>query len=266
MAQPSQPDPQLLEQIERLAPQLAAAQNIAISTGAGVSAESGVPTFRDAQTGLWAKYDPVMLASIDGFRRDPATVWKWYDERRQTIRAVEPNAGHYALAQWEQAWRDAGRTFQLITQNIDDLHGRAGSSDIIELHGNIWWVRPLHGTLLEARRLDDCPLAQHPPLDEQGRVLRPHVVWFNEQLDPLNIEAAFDAASACDVMLVVGTSSVVYPAAALPLYALRHGAAVIEVNPQPTEFSPLASACLRGASGIVLPVLLEQVLEQSLRS
>ncbi len=260
MAQLSQPDAQLLEQIERLAPQLAAAQNIAVSTGAGVSAESGVPTFRDAQTGLWAKYDPVMLASLDGFKRDPATVWKWYDERRQNIRAVEPNPGHFALAQWEQAWRGAGRTFQLLTQNIDDLHGRAGSTDIIELHGNIWWVRPLDGTMADARRLDDCPLAQHPPLDEHGRVLRPHVVWFSEQLDPLNIEAAFDAARACDVMLVVGTSSVVYPAAALPMFALRHGATVIEINPHPTEFGALATACLRAASGVALPLLTDLVL------
>jgi NAD-dependent deacetylase len=261
MAGPGQLDAQLLAQIDQLAPRLASAQYIAVSTGAGVSAESGVPTFRDAQTGLWAKYDPVMLASIDGFKRDPATVWKWYDERRQTIRLVEPNPGHYALARWEQAWRNAGREFQLITQNIDDLHGRAGSTDIIELHGNIWWVRPLGGTLADAQRLDDCPLAQHPPLDGQGRVLRPHVVWFNEQLDPLNVEAAFDAAKTCDVMLVIGTSAVVYPAAALPMFALRHGALVIEVNPHATEFSQLASACLRAASGVVLPALLERVAE-----
>jgi NAD-dependent deacetylase len=261
-AKRAQPDATLAQQIERIAPLLAGARSVTVSTGAGVSAESGVPTFRDAQTGLWAKYDPVMLASIDGFRRDPATVWKWYDERRQSIRRVQPNPGHYALAQWEQAWRAAGREFQLVTQNIDDLHGAAGSTDIIELHGNIWWVRPLHGSIRDAFRFDDCPLTQHPPIDSQGRVLRPHVVWFGEQLDPLYIEAAFDAAASCDVMLVVGTSAVVYPAAALPAYAQRGGATVIEINPNPTEFSSLAHTCLRGPSGEVLPALLEQVLAQ----
>lgn len=257
----AQLDPRLLEQIEQLAPKLAAARSIAVSTGAGVSAESGVPTFRDAQTGLWAKYDPVMLASVDGFRHDPADVWKWYDERRQNILKVQPNPGHYALARWEQAWRSAGREFQLITQNIDDLHGVAGSTGIIEMHGNIWWVHPLHGSTREAFRLDDCPLSEHPPKDAQGRVLRPHVVWFGEQLDPLNVEAAFDAAARCDAMLVVGTSAVVYPAAALPAFAQRHHALVVEVNPNPTEQSQYAQACLRAPSGVALPALVEKVLE-----
>jgi NAD-dependent deacetylase len=254
-------DSALREQVEALAPKLAAARCIVVSTGAGVSAESGVPTFRDAQTGLWAKYDPVMLASIDGFRRDPATVWKWYDERRQTIRHVQPNPGHYALARWENAWRSAGREFQLITQNIDDLHGLAGSREIIELHGNIWWVRPLNGAMSEAFRLDDCPLPEHPPHDAQGQVLRPHVVWFGEQLDRLNVEAAFDYAERCDALLVAGTSAVVFPAAALPGYALRNGAIVVEVNPHATEFSRQASACLRAPSGVALPALVERVLE-----
>jgi len=241
---------------------LAQCKRIGVSTGAGVSAESGVPTFRDAQTGLWAKYDPVMLASIDGFRQDPAMVWKWYDERRQTILLVQPNPGHYALAEWEQDWRTRGREFQLITQNIDDLHARAGSRDVIELHGNIWFVRPLDAALGEAVRLEACPLPEHPPRDSAGRVLRPHVVWFGEQLDPLNVEAAFETAASCEAFLVVGTSAVVYPAAALPHYAKRAGALVVEVNPSATEITPLVDYSLRGPSGVVLPALWQGVKEE----
>lgn len=249
----------VLEQIQALAPIAAKAQRIVVSTGAGVSAESGIPTFRDATTGLWAKHDPVMLASIEGFRKDPATVWKWYDERRQNMKACKPNPGHHATAQWEKLWRDAGKGFQLITQNIDGLHNQAGSSGIIELHGNIWFVRPLDGTMADAYQLDTCPFESHPVYDVDGRLLRPHVVWFGEMLDPLTLEAAFDAAEKCDLLIVAGTSAVVYPAAALPQYALRNAATVVEVNPNPTEFSDFASYSLRGPSGLVLPALLEQV-------
>jgi NAD-dependent deacetylase len=248
-------------EIERLAPVAAEANCIAVLTGAGVSAESGVPTFREAQTGLWTKYDPVMLASVDGFNRDPETVWKWYDERRQTIKTVEPNPGHYALAEWEANWHGIGRRFQLITQNIDDLHGKAGSREIIELHGNIWLVRPVEGRMDEAFRLDECPLKQRPPVDAEGRMLRPHVVWFGEMLDRLNIEAAFDIAGQCDLMFSIGTSSVVYPAAALPLTAKRAGVPVVEVNPQSTEFTPLADYVLAAPSGIALPALYKRICE-----
>ena len=253
----------LHETIEHAAPLLAGARRIVVSTGAGVSAESGIPTFRDAQTGLWAKYDPVMLASIDGFRRDPALVWKWYDERRRAVRQAQPNPGHHALARWERAWLEAGREFQLVTQNIDDLHGRVGSRGVVELHGNIWYVRPLDGEMDEAFRLDECPLQEHPPRGKDGRVLRPHVVWFGEMLDPLCIEAAFDAARHCDALLVAGTSAVVYPAAALPAYAKRAGALAVEVNPHATEISAYCDFCLRAPSGEALPELLARVLELS---
>ncbi len=247
------------EQLDRIADIAARAQRIAVLTGAGVSAESGIPTFRDAQTGLWEKYDPVMLASIEGFTEDPALVWKWYDERRQTMKQVEPNPGHYALAEWESAWRDAGREFQLVTQNIDNLHGRAGSRDIIELHGNIWYVRALDASIDEAFLFEQCPLEECPPRDTQGRLLRPHVVWFGEQLDPLKIQAAFDAASACDLCIVAGTSAVVFPAAAVPYEAKRNNATLIEVNPNSTELTRFATYAIPLPSGAGLPELWQRV-------
>ena len=253
----------VLARIDELTPVAAKARRVVVSTGAGVSAESGVPTFRDAQTGLWAKYDPVMLASYEGFCDDPATVWKWYDQRRQNMRGCRPNPGHVAIAEWQQSWRADGRGFTLVTQNIDDLHNQAGSSGIIELHGNIWFVRPLDGRLADAYRLDICPFESHPVYDDSGRLLRPHVVWFGEMLDPAKIDAAFAAAQNCDLLIVAGTSAVVYPAAALPQVALRGGATVVEVNPNPTELTRYADYVLQGTSGFVLPALWERVREMA---
>ena len=258
-------DDALRATIDRLAPLAARAQRIAVLTGAGVSAESGIPTFRDAQTGLWARYDPVMLASYEGFLSDPATVWQWYDERRAQMRESQPNPGHHTLAEWERCWRELGREFTLITQNIDDLHGRAGSTGIIELHGNIWLARPVDGPIGAAVRLDDCPLAAYPPYDARGRMLRPHVVWFGEMLDPRVLEAAFDATAQCDLMIVAGTSSVVFPAAALPHAARRNHATVVEVNPSRTDLTAGVHFALSAPSGIALPALWEQV-QKSLES
>jgi len=253
------PDTQLPTELEReirrLCEPISAAQRIVVLTGAGVSAESGIPTFREAQTGLWEQHDPVMLASIEGFMADPATVWHWYNERRQSMKAAQPNPGHFTLAEWEQHWRGLGRGFQLVTQNIDNLHGRSGSTQIIELHGNIWHVRPVDAPLDEAFVLDDCPLTDIPPRDSRGRLLRPHVVWFGEQLDPNNIRAAFESAAAADFCIVAGTSSVVYPAAAVPLEAKRSGAKIVEVNPQRTELTSLADYVLNAPSGVALPAL-----------
>lgn len=250
---------ELQAELERLAPLISHAQRIVVLTGAGVSAESGIATFREAQTGLWAKHDPVMLASLEGFRADPANVWHWYDHRRQSMKAAEPNPGHYALADWQRHWRELGRSFQLVTQNIDDLHGRAGSTEIIELHGNIWYVRPLGAPFDEAFLLDECPLQEIPPRDESGRLLRPDVVWFGEQLNQFDISAAFAAASQADFCIVAGTSSVVYPAAAVPLEAKRSGARIVEVNPEQTELTPLADFVLAAPSGVVLSALWEMV-------
>ncbi len=235
------------------------ARSVMVSTGAGVSAESGIPTFRDAQTGLWARYDPVMLASYQGFVLDPANVWRWYDERRQVMQQSEPNAGHLALARWEELWRGQGREFTLATQNIDGLHSRAGSQVPIELHGNIWYARPLDGQYSEAQELAQCPLPELPPRAADGRLLRPHVVWFGEMLDSLLLGRAMAAAGRADLLLVVGSSSQVYPAAALPHAALRKGGTVVEINPDETELSPHVQHSIRGRSGEILPLLLEEI-------
>lgn len=233
---------------------LSAAKSVVALTGAGVSAESGVPTFRD-KDGLWDKYDVTTLATPEAFEDDPAFVWKWYDWRRQKVKSVEPNSGHFALAEIERICAARGAPFTLVTQNIDNLHTVAGSKNILELHGNIWKAR-LWGTGpddIGVRDFHECPLAEIPPLDETGRLLRPHIVWFGEMLSPLVIESAHIAASACDAMLVIGTSNMVYPSAALPYMALRRGAAVIEINPGETGLSADATISIRAASGEVLP-------------
>lgn len=252
----SKPSDGLLAEV---AARLAEANSIAVLSGAGVSAESGIPTFRDAQTGLWEKYDPVMLASPEGFAENPARVWRWYDERRQKMTECEPNPGHHVLAEWERSWRGQGRSFQVITQNIDDLHARSGSQDVIELHGNIWYVRGMDDGMHEAFKHTECPLKEHPLKDSSGRLLRPHVVWFGEMLAPAVLNAAIKLAETCDAMIVAGTSSMVYPAAALPFGATRRNALVVEVNPNPTQLTPEASYSLRGGSGVILPRLWELV-------
>ena len=249
------------ELIEAIAGAASAAKRITVTTGAGVSAESGIPTFREAQTGLWAKYDPVMLASVEGFNADPANVWRWYDERRQTMHRTDPNPGHFALAEWERVWRERGRSFHLITQNIDDLHGRSGSTDIIELHGNIWYVRRVGASMESAVRLDECPLPDIPPRDGDGHLLRPHVVWFGEALDQDTLMRAFDSAGRCDLIFVAGTSSVVYPAAAIPYEAKRAGATVVEINPNKTELTRFADYAVQAPSGVALPAIWNRVKE-----
>ncbi len=233
--------------LERL---LAEARHVAVLTGAGVSAESGVPTFRSAG-GLWAHYDPTQLATSEAFAGDPNLVWSWYSWRRGIIRGVDPNPGHYALA---EATRIFPR-FSLITQNVDDLHRRAGSTDVHELHGNI-----------ERSRCIDCgrayPGDAAPPTEtalhcECGGFIRPGVVWFGESLPEAELDFAQQAAQDCDLFLAVGTSGLVYPAAALPLIARRSGAYVVEINPEPSAIARQLDECLTGTSGVVLPLLIE---------
>jgi NAD-dependent deacetylase len=226
------------------------ARFIAVLTGAGVSAESGVPTFRDAQTGLWAKFDPREIATPSAFARNPQLVWEWYAWRRGLVATVEPNAGHLALAELERRVAN----FLLVTQNVDGLHQRAGSRKLVELHGNIGRVKcSREGTIVE--RWEPATGAV-PRCADCGALLRPDVVWFEEMLPPDALAAAEDAARRCDVLLVVGTSAEVYPAAALPDYAARSGAIVVEVNPNPTALSSRADNVLRGSSSVVLPALL----------
>lgn len=230
---------------------IAQARRLAVLTGAGISAESGIPTFRDASSGLWAKFDPVKLASEEGFRADPPLVWRWYAWRRGLVRAAQPNVGHLALAA-SQARFD---TFELITQNVDGLHARAGSAPI-ELHGNL--MRTV--CLARCGFVEDDPLrlpvGEPPRCPVCGDWLRPGVVWFGEMLDAATLQQAQAAAAGCDLMLVIGTSGLVYPAAGLPAEALRRGAKVIVVNPQASELDELATVVVRGTATVEVPQLL----------
>jgi NAD-dependent deacetylase len=234
---------------QSLAGALASARSVAVLTGAGVSAESGVPTFRDAQTGLWAQFDPQKLATPDAFRRNPKLVWDWYAWRRKLVAKAEPNAGHRALAVLEGRVSD----FVLITQNVDGLHRRAGSRNVVELHGNIGRVKcSRENTIVEHwTEVGD----EVPRCAGCGALLRPDVVWFEETLPPDALQAAEDAARRCQILLVVGTSAEVYPAAALPDYAKSAGATIVEINPNPTPLSDAADYVLRAPAGAVLPAL-----------
>ena len=242
------------ELVGRAAEALRRARHVCVLTGAGISAESGIPTFRDALTGLWAKFSPEELATPEAFARDPETVWSWYEWRRQLIREAQPNAGHRALS--ELARRVPG--FTLVTQNVDGLHQRAGSRDVLEYHGNILRDRCTVEQIV-AQRSEDTRRAALPRCAACGGLLRPDVVWFGEAIpaEPMTVAAA--AAEECDVFLSVGTSSLVYPAAGLAEVALRRRATVIEINPNETDLSPHAHLVLRGPSGQVLPALLERM-------
>jgi NAD-dependent deacetylase len=229
---------------------LRAAGSVAALTGAGISAESGLATFRDAQTGLWARFDPRELATPAAFARNPKLVWDWYAWRREHVAAVRPNSGHLALAALERRIDD----FVLVTQNVDGLHGRAGSRNVIELHGNIERVKcSREGVIVERW---EAVAGEVPRCAACGAYLRPDVVWFEELLPAAALAAADAAARRCELLLVIGTSAEVYPAAALPTLAHEHDATVIEINPNATALSAAADFVLRGSAGVVLPALL----------
>lgn len=242
---------------EQIVERLRAASRIAILTGAGLSAESGIPTFRDAMSGLWSKYAPSQLATPQAFARDPALVSRWYDERRAAAALCEPNAGHAALARLQRWALSAGKEFTLITQNVDGLHQRAGSANVLELHGSLRVWRCLAcGTEVKPPA---APFSSYPPICACGGRLRPGIVWFGEALPPDAITRAEAAAEACDFFASLGTSAVVYPAAGLISKALTGRAAVMEINPEPTDFSAAATWSLREKTGEMLPVLVELV-------
>jgi NAD-dependent deacetylase len=228
---------------------LAGSKRIAVLTGAGMSAESGVPTFRDAQAGLWAKFDPQQLATEQAFRANPQFVWDWYAMRRDTLAQVQPNAGHLAIAQFQQ--RHPGR-LTVITQNVDGLHQRAGSPGVLALHGNIAEDRWLDAPRACCRE-DGLEPGRPPRCGTCGNLRRPAVVWFGEMLPVDVLEQAQDAVRQCDALLVVGTSGVVYPAAGL---AYEARGKVVIVNPEPTELDDAAQAVLRGKAAQLLPQLL----------
>jgi NAD-dependent deacetylase len=227
------------------------AERVVALTGSGISAESGVPTFREAQTGLWERYDPQQLATPEAFERDPRLVWKWYEWRRRRVTEAEPNPGHLALAELERRVP----SFTLVTQNVDGLHGRAGSRDTIELHGNILRTRcSVEGNVLEP----DLTGAVPPLCPNCGAPLRPDVVWFGEMLPPRALEEASEVTRECDLFLSIGTSSLVYPAAALPYEALENGATLVEINAGETPLTGRADHVLRGRAGEILPELLRR--------
>lgn len=250
--------PQASEIPQQLLELLARAQRVVVFTGAGVSAESGIPTFRDALTGLWQQFDAEDLATPEAFRRDPSLVWGWYEWRRSCVLRVAPNPAHYAIAAM------AGRLpqFTLITQNVDDLHERAGSAAPIHLHGSLHRPRcsvcqlphalppgipdePEGGRRLEPPRCKRC-----------DRPVRPGVVWFGEALPVAELQRAAAAVEECDLMFSVGTSSLVYPAADLPFAAVRRGAMVVQINPGATALDAVAAFNLRGPAGEILPRLM----------
>ena len=228
-------------------------RRIVALTGAGVSQESGLRTFRDSQTGLWAQYKPEELASPEAFQRDPKLVWDWYAWRREAVKSVRPNAGHYALVEMESHVPD----FTLITQNVDNLHRMAGGQNVLELHGNIQRVRCADCYTFTETWDDDSESV--PRCRECGGLLRPDVVWFGEALPRDELEAAVTAARACQVFLSIGTSGVVQPAASLAYAAHNRGAILVEVNTEPTALTPKADFFLQGKSGEILPELVKAI-------
>jgi len=232
--------------IEILAQRLQNAKHITVLTGAGISAESGVPTFR-GEGGIWRQFRAVDLATPEAFSRDPKLVWEFYNWRRDLIAPLIPNPGHFALARIE---RQAPR-FTLITQNIDGLHKKAGSVNIVELHGNLWKVRCTRcETVVEDLRV---PMPDLPACDSCGALLRPHVVWFGEMLEPDVLQTAYHAIGSCDLMMIIGTSGTVQPAASMGVHAKRNGAWVAEINLEPTPYSDLYDVSIVGKSGEILP-------------
>lgn len=223
-------------------------QHVLVLTGSGASAESGVPTFRDAQTGLWEQYNPLDLATPEAFLEDPALIWRWYRWRRDLVAKAEPNAGHFALAMLAEIVP----RLTLVTQNVDGLHQRAGSSGVVEFHGNLFEDR-CYSEGIAVADADDT--AEVPVCTTCGGMLRPGVVWFGEAIPPKALEVAAAASADCDVFLSIGTSSVVWPAAGLAEAARSNGATVIEINPDVTPRSGQSHHCLQGKSGEVLPEL-----------
>jgi NAD-dependent deacetylase len=227
------------------------ARSVVVSTGAGMSRESGIPTFRDAPNALWERFDPAKLASPEGFLEDPPLVWTWYEERRRMISKSKPNAGHEAIARLETYFD----RFAVITQNIDDLHRKAGSRNVIEMHGNIFRYKcfSLGHPVAELPAGSDVP-----PKCRCGSLLRPDVVWFGEVLSERAIHEAYSALDSCDLMLVVGTSGIVYPVAGFPEIARRAGARIVEINPEETPITELSDLFLKGPAGEVLPRLVDE--------
>ncbi len=250
--------------IEKFAEILVNAQRLVVTTGAGMSKESGVPTFRDALDGLWSKYDPTELATPAAFQQNPKLVWDWYMFRREMISSKEPNPGHYALAELE----DLLPQIVIVTQNIDGFHQIAGSRDVICLHGDITRDKCFgdcqgNPTYVDRKTLKDWDSEAGPPTCPhcQQDYLRPAVVWYNEALPQHELSRAMQIGSQSDVMLVVGTSGVVYPAAHVPIIAKQAGAITVEINPNPSQLTAVMDHYLPAPSGEALPKIVAKIRE-----
>jgi len=239
--------------LPELIEKLAEAKRVVVLTGAGVSAESGVPTFRGAQTGVWAQFKPEELATPEAFRRNPRRVWEWYAWRREQLRRILPNPAHVAIAELEGLYSK----FTLVTQNVDGLHQLAGSQNAIELHGNITHTKCFaEETRVELpAESDEIP----PRCPDCGSYLRPDVVWFGEALPEEALTTALAECTASDILLSIGTSGLVYPAATLPYSAAESGATIVEINPQPSLLADSADFVLRHAAGAILPKLVKEL-------
>lgn len=248
-------------EMRRAAQLMARAGQVVVLTGAGISRESGIPTFREAQQGLWAQYDPMEMATREGFLRNPKLVWEWYEYRFSIVKSARPNPGHIAIAELETLIPKV----TVVTQNIDGLHAAAGSTTVFELHGSIRRYKCITDRHT-GFSLDDVGQREKPPRCPRcGDLLRPDVVWFGEYLPADVMRKATDASEHCAIMLVVGTSGVVQPAASLPYVAARTGALIIDVNPEHDEISDMADIFLQGAGGAVLPALVEAIRSERSR-
>lgn len=240
--------------LRRAAQFLSNARHVVVVSGAGISAESKIPTFRDAMTGLWASFDPQKLATPEAFDADPSTVTRWYDFRRMKCAEALPNPGHTALARLETLLNPHNGSVTILTQNVDGLHQRAGSRNVVELHGSIMTWRCTR----TGREFHDlpAPFPDYPPKSPDGGLLRPAVVWFGEMLPPAALDAADKALRECDLFFSIGTSALVHPVAGFAGIASARNIPVIEINRDPTPLTPRADICLRGPSGELLPALL----------
>jgi NAD-dependent deacetylase len=244
--------------VQSAARALARSRRLVVFTGAGVSKESGIATFREPETGVWAQYDPMELATCEAYVRRPEFVWSWYEHRFGAAASASPNSAHTAIAELEGILPKVS----VVTQNIDGLHQRAGSSDIVELHGSMFRFKCLSGRHTGFVVDDFAGQDEKPPrCPECGELLRPDVVWFGEALPGDAMDRALALSAACDVMLVVGTSGVVYPAAAMPFLAAEAGATVIDVNPERDALTATADIFLQGPGGEVLPQIVVAVRE-----
>jgi len=241
--------------IDRCIDVLARSRSVVVSTGAGISKESGIPTFRDAPNALWANYDPETLATPEGFRQNPPLVWRWYGDRRSMIASASPNKGHEALAEMEPMFED----FMLVTQNIDNLHREAGSINLVEIHGNIFKYKCFDA----GHPIDELPDDdREPPLCECGSMIRPDIVWYGEMLPEEGLDRTMRALQSCDTALVVGTSGTVHPASAFAAVAKQSGATVIEVNPEATPITEIADVFVKSTAAGALNEIVQGLKER----